>query len=61
MITAVALLRVLLTQVMVLCIGAALYLRLLLLPVLMLLLCIADLLLKSYLYYLNIMPVEFDV
>ena len=42
-----ALLRLLLTLVMVLCIGAALYLLLLLL-VLLLLLCIADLLLKSY-------------
>ena len=44
-----ALLRLLLTLVMVLCIGAALYLLLLLLP--LLLLCwIADLLLKSFLY-----------
>ena len=41
-----ALLRLLLTLVMVLCIGAALYLPLLLLPVLLLLLCIADMLLK---------------
>ena len=46
MITAAALLRLLLTLVMVLCIGGALYLLQLLL--LLLLLCIADLLLKLY-------------
>ena len=45
--SAAALLRLLLTLVMVLCIGPALYLLLLLLLVLLLMLCIADLLLKS--------------